>query len=57
MEASLYPITEAGLRAWIEAVLVYQSQLSSVFEDPEKIEGNIRSYYSKRNGFPLWKIK
>lgn len=57
MKTFLHPITEAGLGAWVEAVLVYQSQLSSIFENPDTIEENIRSYYSERNGFPLWKIK
>lgn len=57
MKASLHPITEAGLGAWVEAVLVYQSQLSSIFENPDTIEESIRSYYSERNGFPLWQIK
>jgi LmbE family N-acetylglucosaminyl deacetylase len=57
MKESLHPITEAGLRAWVEAVLVYKSQLSSIFENPEKIEEDIRSYYFARDGLPLWKVK
>jgi LmbE family N-acetylglucosaminyl deacetylase len=57
MKESLHSITEAGLRAWVEAVLAYKSQLSSVFENPEKIEDDIRSYYSEQEGLPLWKVK
>jgi LmbE family N-acetylglucosaminyl deacetylase len=54
MMASLHPITEAGLEAWIEAALAYKSQLSSLFESPDKMKADIRSYYAERDGFPLW---
>ena len=57
MKESLHSITEAGLRAWVEAVLAYKSQLSSIFENPEHIEADIRSYYAERDGLPLWKVK
>ena len=56
MRESLYPITEAGLKAWTEASLAYESQLSSLFESPEKVSEKILSYYSERNGFPLWAL-
>jgi LmbE family N-acetylglucosaminyl deacetylase len=56
MEESLYSITEAGLRAWVEAVLAYESQLSSLFESKEQVEEGIRAYYAERNGFSLWQI-
>lgn len=57
MKASLQPITKAGLNAWIEAVLTYESQISTLFECPEKVDEDIRSYYSKHEGLQLWKIK
>lgn len=56
MEESLYTITEAGLRAWVEAVLAYESQLSSLFESKEQVEEDIRAYYAERDGFSLWQI-
>jgi LmbE family N-acetylglucosaminyl deacetylase len=54
MQESLHTITEAGLRAWVEAALAYKSQLSSLFESKEKLEEEIRAYYSERGGFSLW---
>lgn len=54
MEESRYAITEAGLRAWIEAVLAYKSQLTSIFESVEKFEEDVRAYYAEWGGFPLW---
>lgn len=54
MQESLHPITEAGLKAWIEAVLLYKSQLSSIFDSPEQYEVDIRAFYAERGGFPLW---
>lgn len=54
MEESVYAITEAGLKAWIEAALAYESQLSSLFESKEQVEEDIRAYYAERSGFSLW---
>lgn len=57
MKESLYPITEAGLQAWVEAILAHASQLSSLFESPEKMKEEIRSFYAERGGLPLWVMK
>lgn len=54
MATSLHPLTEAGLEAWIEATLAYKSQLSSLFESPDKMKEDIHSFYSERDGFPFW---
>jgi LmbE family N-acetylglucosaminyl deacetylase len=54
MKESLYTITEAGLNAWVEAVLAYKSQLSTLFESPEKAREEIRAYYYERGGFSIW---
>ena len=54
MEETLHPITEAGLRAWVEATLAYESQLNSLFENREQVEENVRAYDAEREGFPLW---
>jgi LmbE family N-acetylglucosaminyl deacetylase len=57
MTASPQPIMEAGLQAWVEAVLAYESQISTLFEGPEKVEEEIRSYYFERESLQLWKVK
>ena len=54
MHESRYNITEAGLRAWIEASLAYESQLSSLFDSSEDLEEKIRVYYSGTEGFTIW---
>ena len=54
MKESLHSITEAGLMAWTEAVLAYKSQVSSLFDSPQKVAEEVRSYYAERDGFPLW---
>ena len=50
-------ITEAGLNAWIEAILAYKSQISILFETSDKMKEAIRSYYAERAGFPYWLLK
>jgi LmbE family N-acetylglucosaminyl deacetylase len=57
MQASLQPITEAGLKAWIEAILAYESQISSLFDSPDKVREEVHSYYSEKDGVPLWGTK
>jgi len=54
MKESLYPITEAGLEAWIEAVLAYPSQLSSLFDSTDQMKEEFHSYWSERKGIMLW---
>lgn len=55
MTAVTQPITEAGLKAWVEAVLAYESQISTLFESPDKAEEEIRSYYTDQGGLHFWK--
>lgn len=57
MKESLHLITEAGLRAWTEATLAYESQLSSLFESTDQVSEAILSYYAERDSFPLWSPK
>jgi LmbE family N-acetylglucosaminyl deacetylase len=59
MEESVQLVTEAGLRAWQEAILEYKSQLpvlGNSFDTPEKARGAIQSYWAERKGIPLWKV-
>ena len=59
MNESIHPVTEAGLRAWQEAILEYKSQipvLGDSFNTPEKALGAIQSYWMRRKGIPLWKV-
>ena len=55
MKESLHSITEAGLKTWIEAILAYESQLNTLFDSPEKMEEEIRSYYAERGRLPIWR--
>lgn len=54
MKESLHTITETGLNAWVEAVLAHESQISTLFDNPDKAREEIRTYYSKRGGFSTW---
>lgn len=54
MKESLQTITEAGLNAWVEAVLAHNSQISALFDSSDKAREEIRTYYSKRGGFSIW---
>ncbi|GAB4446915.1 MAG: PIG-L family deacetylase [Anaerolineales bacterium] len=57
MQEKVYTVSEAGLRSWQEAVLAYQSQISSfgpAFDTPEKVRESLQSYWLERKGIRLW---
>lgn len=56
MEETIHPVTEAGLKAWQEAVLAYKSQLpvlGEAVETPERARKSIRDYWEACRGVSL----
>ena len=56
MKEKVYAVTEAGQKSWQEAVLAYESQISTLgkaFYTPEKARESIFSYWSERGGIRL----
>ena len=56
MKGTVYPISEAGLRAWQEAVVEYTSQLPLFGEfmyTPEKAGEALRSYRAQQGGIRI----
>jgi len=54
MREEVEPVSEAGLNVWPEAILAYKSQISSLFEGPEQVRGQIREYCSTNGGLKFW---
>lgn len=55
MKAFEFPITEAGLAAWIESVAAYPSQISTFWFSRKDMEEDIRNYCLKNGGVQLWR--
>ena len=55
MQDSIQPISEAGLKVWQEAIELYASQLSTLFQPPETMRQEIREYWSGQKGIRFWK--
>lgn len=56
MKETIHPVTEAGLKAWQEAVLAYKSQLpvlGEALETPERARKSIRDYWAACQGVSL----
>jgi LmbE family N-acetylglucosaminyl deacetylase len=51
-----FPVTEAGLFAWIESVAAYPSQISSFWFSLKDMEEDIRNYCLKNGGVHLWRF-
>jgi len=54
MKKKVERVSKAGLKAWKEAVLAYQSQISALFKNPRAMRGQINAYVSKFGGVPFW---
>ena len=59
MKESVQPVSESGLKSWIEAIEAYASQINSVFDDPAvtPMPEKMRAYWSERQGVALWKFE
>lgn len=53
MEPELHPISENGLAAWVRGISAYKSQITMLFETPEKMKESIENY--GREGIRLYK--
>ena len=56
MKETIHPVTEAGLKAWQEAVLEYKSQLpvlGEALETPERARKSIQDYWAGCQGLIL----
>ena len=59
MTESIHPITEAGLKAWQQAILAYKSQLpvlGEALETPERARKSIQDYWEARKGVSLFHL-
>ncbi len=55
LESTLHPISEAGLRAWQEAVAAHASQISTFWLNEETMKEAIQKYLHRLGGIPLWR--
>lgn len=54
MKPTVFPVSEAGLAAWVESVAEYVSQISTFWFSWEDMEIEIRGYCQKNGGVQLW---
>lgn len=54
MKKKVERVSKAGLSAWKEAVLAYESQISMLFKSPRAMRGQINDFVSNYGGMPFW---
>jgi LmbE family N-acetylglucosaminyl deacetylase len=54
MKDSVEPVAEASLRVWEEAIEMYASQFSTLFDSSEAMRQKISGYWSERRGIRFW---
>jgi LmbE family N-acetylglucosaminyl deacetylase len=55
-ELEVYPISEAGLDAWMESIEAHSTQISTFWADKKAMENAIQDYARKHGGIRLWSI-
>jgi LmbE family N-acetylglucosaminyl deacetylase len=50
----IFPISQSGINAWVEAIAMHRSQISTFWPDLKKMEEEIRQYHGKHGGIRLW---
>jgi LmbE family N-acetylglucosaminyl deacetylase len=56
LKSDFFPVSAAGLEAWLEGVAAYRSQVASLLRDRGDLLDAIRSYWKTREGLLLWKV-
>jgi LmbE family N-acetylglucosaminyl deacetylase len=57
MKETAHAVSEAGLRAWKDAVAAYTSQISSLFDSVEDMEQKVEVYCRESGGVRLWSVE
>jgi LmbE family N-acetylglucosaminyl deacetylase len=52
-EWKVIQLTEEAIDAWVSAVLEYQSQLSTFWQDEDQLYKELRNFHDEYNGIPL----
>jgi len=54
LRTEIMAVSEAGVSAWLEGIAAYKSQISMLFENPERMREMIRSYWQNHGGIRFW---
>lgn len=54
MRKTILPVTESGLEAWIEAIALHASQISTFWPDLQSMRVEISAYCRQAGGVRLW---
>lgn len=52
-----HQISNEAVDAWRDGIITYKSQISTFWEDKDKLKQQIESFVEKNNGVILWKTK
>jgi len=54
LQAKTFYISDHGLAAWLEGIAAYASQISSLFNDLQDMQTQIKKYQAAKNGLTIW---
>lgn len=55
MKEAVQPVSETGLKVWQDAIEIYASQFSTLFDSPDDMRQKISRYWSEQKGIRFWK--
>jgi LmbE family N-acetylglucosaminyl deacetylase len=56
-KSAVFPVSEQGMLAWVEAVAAHTSQISSFWSGPAEMERDLRAYRQAVGGVQLWSME
>jgi LmbE family N-acetylglucosaminyl deacetylase len=54
--AETFPISEAGIQAWLKSVSAHRSQISTFWKSTQEMESDFRKYIQVNHGVTLWRL-
>ena len=54
-ESQVFPVSQPGLSAWMEAVETHASQISTFWPDLDSMRSDIQAHYRQDRGIRLWR--
>jgi LmbE family N-acetylglucosaminyl deacetylase len=56
MRSLIFPVSETGFLAWVEAVAAHASQISTFWSDLGQMRSAIQTYWQQFEGVRLWQV-
>ena len=54
MSSTIFPVSKPGLKAWLNGISAYDSQIEMLFDTDTKMRDRMHEYWNREKGIRLW---